>query len=125
MRRRDFVAILGSTAALPIAARAQQSMPVVGFLGSDSPELYSDRLAALRRGLKEAGFVEGQNVAIEYRWADGQNERLQELANGLVAQKVTVLATSTVPAALSLEGGDREHSDRVLRGGRSGSVGTC
>jgi putative tryptophan/tyrosine transport system substrate-binding protein len=78
-------------------------MPVIGFLGSDSPELYADRLVALCRGLKEAGYAEGQNVAIEYRWAGGQNERLPQLAAELVARQVSVIATSTVPAALALK----------------------
>jgi putative ABC transport system substrate-binding protein len=103
MRRREFMAIVGSMAAVPFAAHAQPAMPVIGFLGSDTPELYADRIAALRRGLKEAGYVEGQNVAIEYRWAEGQNDRLQELAAGLVARQVTVMATSTVPAVLALK----------------------
>ena len=103
MRRREFIAGVGSTAALPFAARAQQAMPVIGFLGSDSPELYADRLVALCRGLKEAGYAEGQNVAIEYRWAGGQNERLPQLAAELVARQVSVIATSTVPAALALK----------------------
>jgi putative ABC transport system substrate-binding protein len=97
------MAIVGSMAAVPFQAHAQPAMPVIGFLGSDTPELYADRIAALRRGLKEAGYVEGQNVAIEYRWAEGQNDRLQELAAGLVARQVTVMATSTVPAVLALK----------------------
>ena len=103
MKRREFIATLGGLAAVPFAAHAQQSPPVIGFLGSDSPELYRDLLASLRRGLKEAGYVEGQNVAIEYRWAEGQNDRLPELASGLVAQQVTVMAASTVPAVLALK----------------------
>jgi putative tryptophan/tyrosine transport system substrate-binding protein len=104
MKRRKFIAILAAVAAArPLAARSQQAMPVIGFLGSDSPELYADRLAALRRGLKEAGYVEGHNVAIEYRWAEGQNDRLQQLAAGLAARQVSVMATSTVPAALALK----------------------
>jgi putative tryptophan/tyrosine transport system substrate-binding protein len=103
MRRREFITVVGGTVALPFAALAQQAMPVIGFLGSDSSELYMDRLIALRRGLKEAGYVEGRNVAIEYRWAEGQNNRLQALAAELVARQVTVMATSTVPAALALK----------------------
>ncbi len=103
MRRREFIAMVGSVAAVAFAARAQQATPVVGFLGSDTPELYADRLTALRGGLKEAGYVEGRNVAIEYRWAEGQNDRLQALAAERVDRKVTVMATSTVPAALALK----------------------
>jgi hypothetical protein len=76
MRRRDFMLTLaGAMFAVPSSARAQR-VPVVGFLGSDTPELYVDRLQAFRQGLKEMGFVEGDNLAIEYRWAEGANHRL-------------------------------------------------
>jgi len=71
MKRREFIATLGRLAAVPYATRAQQSLPVIGFVGSDSAELYRDLPASLRRGLKETGYVEGQNVVIEYRWSDG------------------------------------------------------
>jgi putative tryptophan/tyrosine transport system substrate-binding protein len=105
MRRRDFVrAIVGSATAWPLAARAQQAtMPAIGFLGSDSPELYTDRLRAFRRGLKDAGYIESENVAIEYRWANGDNNRLPALAAELVALRVAVLVSSTTPAALALK----------------------
>jgi putative ABC transport system substrate-binding protein len=104
MRRRDFVALLGGAAAgaWPIGVRAQ-ALPVVGFLGSDSPELYTDRLRALRRGLKDAGFVESENVAIEYRWANGDNTRLPALAAELVNLRAAVLVSSTTPATLALK----------------------
>ena len=81
MRRRDFIKVIaGSAGAWPLAARAQQAMPVIGFLGSVSPDASADRLRALRQGLRETGYVEGENVAIDYRWADNQIDRLSELA---------------------------------------------
>jgi hypothetical protein len=81
MRRREFITLLSGTCAVwPLAARAQQATtPVVGFLGSDSPELYADRLRAFRRGLKDAGYIESENLEIEYRWANGDNNRLAAL----------------------------------------------
>ena len=100
MRRRDFIALCGA-AALSIEARAQYGLPVVGFLGSDSPELYVDRLRAFRRGLRDAGYIESENVAIEYRWANGDNNRLAALAAELVGLRVNVLVSGTTPAALS------------------------
>jgi putative tryptophan/tyrosine transport system substrate-binding protein len=78
-------------------------MPVVGFLGSDSPKLYADRLRAFRRGLKDAGYVESENVVIEYRWANGDNNRLAALAAELVGLRVNVLVSGTTPAALALK----------------------
>src|SRR6516164_4269450 len=93
MNRRALLAALGGAAAWPLAARAQQSaMPVVGYLGTGSPEALMDRVAAFRKGLGETGYVEGQNVAIEFRWAQNEYRRLPELAADLVQRRVAVIA---------------------------------
>jgi putative tryptophan/tyrosine transport system substrate-binding protein len=101
MRRREFITLLGGAAAWPVAARAQQAaMPVIGFLDVRSPNtMIEDRLRAFRQGLKDTGYVERENVAIEYRWAENQIDRLPDLATELVRRQVAVIVTTAGPAA--------------------------
>jgi putative ABC transport system substrate-binding protein len=102
MKRREFIAGAGSVAAWPMAARAQQpAMPVVGFLSPGSPEADTSRMNAVRQGLAEVGYVEGENVAIEYRGAQNQYDRLPTLAVDLVSRRVTVIATAATQATLA------------------------
>ena len=93
MRRRDLIVLLGgATVAWPVGARAQQPMPVIGYLAYGSPETDDFRVPFFRRGLNETGYAEGQNVVFEYRWARGQYDRLPDLAVDLVRRQVNVIA---------------------------------
>src|SRR5262245_28303254 len=102
MRRRSFITLLGGAAVWPVAAWAQQTpIPVVGFLDNRSAESIADRLRSFRQGLKETGYVEGENVAVDYRWADNQIDRLPMLAAELAQRKVAVIAATTTQAAMA------------------------
>jgi putative ABC transport system substrate-binding protein len=134
MRRREFITLLGGAVASPLAARAQQpALPVIGFMSGRSPEDSTHLVAAFRQGLAESGFVEGQTVAIEFRWADGDYDRLPALAADLVSRKVAVLvgvggdvsavvatkATRTIPVVFGM-GGDPVKAGLVASFNRPG-----
>ena len=105
MRRREFITLLGGATAWPIAVRAQQPvLPVIGFLSAGTFEKNRDYVAAFHRGLADGGFAEGRNVGVEYRWTEGQNDRLPALAADLVRRQVTVIVVASTPASLAAKG---------------------
>src|SRR5215470_12224715 len=102
MQRREFIAALGSAVAWPLTARAQQSViPVIGFLGPGSAESTTSEVTGFRQGLSESGYIDGRNVKIEYRWAEGRNSRLSALAADLVHKQVAVIAVNGNATALA------------------------
>src|SRR5262245_3442886 len=110
MTRRTFLTSLGAAMATawPIAALAQEPTPIIGYLGAETPDAFASRLRAFRQGLSEGGFVEGRNVAIEFRWAEGQHNKLPALAADLVARSVAVIvAPGGAPGALAARSATR------------------
>jgi putative ABC transport system substrate-binding protein len=102
MKRREFIALLSGAAFWPLSARGQPATPAIGYIGSGTPELFADRVDAFRQGLAAAGYEESRNVVIEFRWAEGRNDRFPALATDLVRRQVAVIAApGSTPAALA------------------------
>jgi putative ABC transport system substrate-binding protein len=117
MRRREFIKLLGGTAtAWPLAVRAQTAQPVVGYLAQGSPEGTADtvQLRAFRLGLKSSGFVEGQNVVVEYRWAEGRNDKFPALLADLIGRQVAVIVAPTTPCGSGCKDGDQHNTHCFL-----------
>ena|SRR5215216_1295109 len=114
MRRREFITFLGGAAAAwPVVARAQQTaMPVIGFLDNRSSDGMTSRLAAFRQGLKEIGFVEGENVTIVYRWGEDRVDRLPEMVSELARVASVIITAGGPPAAFAAKGGHHDHPHR-------------
>jgi len=125
IRRREFIAGLGA-AAWPVVARAQQAaVPVVGFVNSGSADTSAGFVAAFRKGLGETGYVDGQNVIVEYHWLEGQYERLPDIMAELVRRHVAVITTWGDPTAPRGQGCDCDNPDRVRRCSRPGQAWPC
>ena len=116
MKRREFFTLVGAaSAACPAIIRAQPQLPVIGFLNPTSPDVIAARVRAFVRGLRDTGYVEGENVEIIYRWAEGQDERLPALAADLVRRKVAVIAATNTPSAPLGAGGYHNNPYRFCR----------
>jgi ABC-type uncharacterized transport system substrate-binding protein len=120
VRRREFITLLSGAAVMwPLAPRAQQAanLPTVGFIGSDTPDTYADRLRAFRLGLKSTGFIESQNVAVEYRWAEGRNDKLPALTADLIRRQVAVIVAPTTPSVLAAKAATKTIPNNLLCSG--------